>query len=109
MHNTETHNTDNTKYIQFKNIEATKYQGRKAPASPCSVIWNFFFEQSTTDWSISWGETCALKFLGFHSFRMSSPNLSREKGAGNRKQGAGGMRENVAGEKGRRGRREDSG
>ena len=52
---------------------------RNATASPCCVIWNCFFEQSTTACSISWGLTCALKFLGFHSFLISSPNLCVEK------------------------------
>lgn len=52
----------------------TKYELMRV-VLPCLVIWKFFLLQSTTACSISCGDTWALKFLGFQSLRMSSPNL----------------------------------
>lgn len=63
-----------SQHLSYKcNIE--HYEVVCSAASPCLVIWKFFLLQSTTACSISCGETWALKFLGFQSLRMSSPNL----------------------------------
>lgn len=62
----------------IKYINAT-YVENNITNIPCSVNWNFFLLHNTTAWSISWGETWALKFLGFHNFRINSPNLCTNK------------------------------
>lgn len=50
-------------------------QSLAAETLPCLVIWKFFLLHRTTACSISCGDTWALKFLGFKSLRISSPNL----------------------------------